>query len=326
MVLHRVTQSFQGEIDSVRVAGDGTFRFVLPAVPDPGDRHEIYFASVRHHEILYFGAPVADLAQLDSLYVIPVHDTAAAKPGGETFPVATRNLFVESVEEGWQATDLIRIRNEGQRTFVAAEGEAVWVYPLPSGATDLEVGQSDLASDAAWLVGSELWTSAPIPPGERLYIFTYRLPGLDVTVPLPGLTEEMDLLVREPAPALTVSVLAGSPPVEVEPGSTYRRYTGAGLRDVSVELSLAQEVQGPGPEWLAVGLGLILTVAGVLAIRIRGTGPSQARRPPGARERLLEEVARLDETHCRHAPHGGDEEAAYRRRRSELLARLQKLS
>ena len=41
VVLHRVSADASGNIDSTRVANDGTFSFVLPTVPDPGGRNDV---------------------------------------------------------------------------------------------------------------------------------------------------------------------------------------------------------------------------------------------------------------------------------------------
>ena len=57
VVLHHVSDGEQGEVDSVRVGEEGSFSFTLPRAPDPG-RSDIYFASVRHDGVLYFGPAI----------------------------------------------------------------------------------------------------------------------------------------------------------------------------------------------------------------------------------------------------------------------------
>ncbi|HZD03804.1 MAG TPA: hypothetical protein VE173_02770, partial [Longimicrobiales bacterium] len=104
VVLHRVTVDTAGEIDSVRVDSNGRFRFRLPSVPDPGGRGEIYFASVRHQGILYFGAAIHRAVQLDSLYTIEVYDTAVVPAGGADLPLEVRYVVAEPSENGWQIT------------------------------------------------------------------------------------------------------------------------------------------------------------------------------------------------------------------------------
>jgi len=166
VTLHRVSPIRAGEIDSVRVGPDGLFRFALPTVPSASVRNEVYFASVRHDGVLYFGELVGEAAQLDSLYLITVHDTATVPEGGQDFLLGVRNLILEVDEEGrWVATDLIQLVNEGDRTWVPNEGRPIWRYPLPDGASDLQLGQGDLDEETVSFVDGEVRVSAPIPPG-----------------------------------------------------------------------------------------------------------------------------------------------------------------
>jgi len=354
VVLHRVSAAAAGEVDSVSVAAGGGFRFLLPAVPDAERRNEVYFASIRHDGILYFGTAITQAVQLDSLYLIQVYDTVGASPEGELFPVEVRNLIMEEAEEGtggWRVTDLIQIRNDADRTFVSRDGSAIWSYPLPAGAREFQVGQSDLPEDAVTFDGGRVSVSAPIPPGERLYLFRYILPGIEVTIPLPGLTHRMEFLLREPAPPVGVVGLAQGQPVELEPGSSYRWYAGEDIVEGMVSLTTGGEEREIPPEWIAVGLALLLGVAGLLAVRGRGgsaparggggTGTTGAgrgaegRRVDGGhasnassagkgRVAVLESIVRLDEE-FEAGPQGPEDRERYEARRRLLKERLQDL-
>ncbi|HSM04810.1 MAG TPA: hypothetical protein VK858_09300, partial [Longimicrobiales bacterium] len=133
VLLHRIDPTAAGEIDAVRTDGSGRFAFELPTVPDPGGRDEIYFASVRHQGVVYFGGAVSQAVQLDSVYRIQVFDTAVAPPEGAPVPRGVRYLLAEPVEGGWQVTDLMQIDVTGERTWVNAEGGVTWRYPMPEG-------------------------------------------------------------------------------------------------------------------------------------------------------------------------------------------------
>lgn len=286
VVLHRVTPAVAGEVDSVRVGADGQFRFNLPSVPAAGARSEVYFASVRHHGVLYFGALLGEAIQLDSIYRIQVYDTASPPAGGLEFTVEVRNIVLEAAEDGsWQVTDLIQIRNDGDRTWVVSGDRPVWSFPLPEGAFRFEVGQSDLPDDAVRFEGGSLNLFAPVPPGERLYVIRYGLPTPLTTVPMPGVTERIQLLVREPAPPLAVEGLVAEQPVELEPGSTYRVYSGEDLQGGQAVITEGSDGRGGVPmEWIAVILALVLGGAGVLAVGLRrgggeGSGPKGAGGP-----------------------------------------------
>ncbi|HSR43523.1 MAG TPA: hypothetical protein VLL48_15150 [Longimicrobiales bacterium] len=334
VVLHRVGIDTAGEIDSVRVDGGGAFRFDLPTVPDPGGRGEVYFASVRHLGILYFGTALHRAVQLDSLYTIEVHDTAAVGPEGADLGVEVRYMVAEPAGEAWQVTDLFQVVNDADRTLVpGVEGRTVWSHPLPRGARDVEVGGGDLPPDATVFADGLFQVRAPVPPGDRQFVLRYTLDELETRIPLPLPTAQMELLVREPAPALQVTGLTAAEPLEMDGGVTYRRYTATGLAAGSVVLEAATG-SGPVPApSIAVGLALLLAVAGLwLYMRSRtprpapasGAGPGGpgAPRGPDSRRGLLIQVARIDEALEAEDLDEG-EAARLRGRRTSLVRRLQ---
>lgn len=344
VVLHRVTQEDAGEVDSVRLGGDGSFEFTLPAVPDPEGRRDVYFASIRYQGIFYFGAAVTRPVQLDSLYTIEVHDTARAPAGGAELPVSHRTLFLEEGEEAWEVTDLFELRNDGARTVVAAPGAATWTYPLPEEARDFRTGQGDFPPDAVAFSDDAVRVSAPVPPGRRVFVVRYSVPSLDLVVPLPGTTEVMEMLIREPAPPVDVRPLEAAPPVELEPGSTYRTFTAEDLRDTEVRVRPTEARREFPVEWLAVILALVLAVAGLAAVGLGrrerppgGTAPAPEGPPAPAagtpvqeapatggptRQGLVLEIARLDEAFEAKDDPTSEDEARYRARRQRLLERL----
>ncbi len=325
VTLHEVTLDAGLEIDSVQVSSDGSFEFVLPRVPDP-ESGGVFFASTEYEDILYFGQPLNRPIQLDSTYVIHVYETVEAPPGGLTFPVAVRNVFLQEAGEGWSAVDLIQIRNDGVRTIVASGDDPIWSYPLLGGARDFEVGQSDLAEDAVRFDHGLIHVSAPIPPGERLYVVRYLIPGQEFVAPLPGNTETMELLVREPARPTVVTGLQQLASVEVEEGVTYRRYVGADIIDDAVGLILADEAVTIPVAWVSVILAFLLTAAGIYAMQ-RGSMAPASVLVTGAADRrgLLREVAILDEAFEREGRPGGKAGKAYRRRRGEILRQMDDL-
>lgn len=336
VVFHRVTPDSAGELDTLSAGPDGSFTFPLPTVPDPGGRDEVYFGSVSHDGVLYFGPAVTRAVQLDSAYTIVVHDTAAAAPGGAELPVAVRYLVMEEAEDGWQVTDLFALENRRGRTLVAREGDVVWAYPLPEGIRDLRVGGGDLDPAAVSHEDGVLTLSSPLPPGERRLVVRYRLDEPRLTVPLPGNTEEVELLIREPAPALAARGLQLMEPVEMEPGSTYRRFAARDVTDGEIEIRPGEGSDLlPDLGWVMVGVALLLGAAGVWAVG-RGSRPppahaharagaaSAAGTLRDARDRLLLEIARVDQ-----ALEGEDDEAAraeLRGRRQELTRRLKELA
>lgn len=323
VILHRVSSDSQGEVDSVRVAADGSFAVRLPAVPDP-ERSEVYFASVRHAGILYFGKPVNLPVQLDSLYEIRTYDTASAPPGGAVLTVQARELFLESLEGGrWQATDLFQVRNDASRTLVAPEGGVVWRHPLPERAADAEVRQSDVLSGGAEIQDGALVVTAPLPPGERLFVVRYAVPDPFLVIPIPDRTEALEILVQEPAPLLEADGLLPGEQVELEPGMTYRRLTGAALAGTVVRLTEGRAPAEPPIRWMAVTLAAVLAAVGLWAVSSGSPGgAARASAVPRDRRSLILEIARLDEAFASGASPTAEEREAYEARRRDLIRRL----
>jgi hypothetical protein len=309
VVLHSVSPDSSGQVDSVRVTSDGRFEFDLPGDLDDEERTQIYFASVRHEGVLYFGQAVAQSAQLDSLYLVLAYDAVPAPAEGVELPLSVRNLILEQSEGGWRATDLFQIRNDGNETFVAAEGGVVWSHPLPPGATDPQLGRGDLSPDAISFEDGVIKVSAPLPPGERLLLVRYLLPTLPATVPIAVPTDVMELLVLEPAPPIEASPLQQMEVVGVE-GSSYRRYSATDLQGVDLTI---EEVDPPGSfptGWMAVIFALIMTGVGLYVyyrspsapaeVRVAssagaGSSPPRAAAPDRDRQALILQVARIDE-------------------------------
>jgi hypothetical protein len=320
VVLHRVSDIEQGEIDSTRVA-NGEFSFTLPGVPNPA-MGDIYFASVRHQGVMYFGPPITQAIDLDSAYVIQAWDTLLAPTEGTDVALGGRTLFVDPQDATWTVTDVFQLRNDADRTIVARPGGRVWTYPLPPAATDVVTGEGEMSADVITYDSGSLVVRGALPPGERIFVARYTLASLEVTIPTPGTTELFDVLVREPAPALDVPGLAPAEGVQTESGATYRRYAGENIATPSVEIALGEETAPPPVEWIAVILAGILAVGGILALRSRSAPRAAAAARSGTREDLLLEVARLDEDFQRQSSPTEAVTQEYRARRAALLQRL----
>ena len=315
VTLHRVGPDTAGVLDVQSAGTSGSFTFRLPRLPNPAASDEVYFASVEYLGIMYFGPPISTPADLDSLYVIPVHDTAHVTDGAAPVVVQTRTVVLEQTQEGWAVTDLFEIRNETSNTLVTGASNGVWSHPLPAGATGFELGESDLAADAVTFSGGGVVTSAPIPPGTRLYLFRYIVPEWDFTVPQHG-SERFELLIREPARTVSVDGLRAEAPITPDQGVTYRRFAGLNLAPGVITVRETQQEGGLPLAGLTVVLGMALALLGLWVFR-RGD-----RTPEDRRARLVLEIARLDEAHQGKPDLTQEEEARYRRRRDALAAKL----
>lgn len=292
VVLHRVSADGSGEVDSVEVARGGHFELALPG--DPGTGDDVFFATLRHQDVLYFGPAVTGRPVPGDSYVIQAYPALTAGPGSRP-ALRVRNIFAARPDSGpgWTVADFFELQNAAAATLVAGEGGTTWSHALPPEAVDPRVDQSDLALGMTRFRAGRVEVSAPVLPGENVYLFRYSIPGDEFSIPLEVATGSMELFVREPAGDLAVTGLAAVDGVELE-GVRYRRFAGREMVP-SVVTVAAGEPHTPmdSVSLLAVFLTLALACAGALiaARSATATGDLGGSR----RRRLLVEVARLDE-------------------------------
>ncbi len=331
VTLHRVTPEEAGEIASVAVDAEGGFEIELPHAPVPGSG-EIFFASTRYEGILYFGGPITAPEHLAEEYRIEAYRSRPSPETGVPLPVEIRNVFIREGPMGWEVTDVFELRNDSTVTFVPPDdGGAVWRYPLPPGARTFRLAQGgDLPDGAITFENGVVTVSNPIPPGRRLFVFQYEVDALDFDLPLPGVTERIELLLEEPAPPVQIQGLARQgESIEMEAGSSYIRWTGMDLRDQTARVAPAAEDRaGELVVWFAVALAFLLIVFGTWVLRRESPGvpkPPSASPRTRTRKAILVDVARLDEEY--EAAGRADAEAAadYRRRRAALIDELERI-
>jgi len=315
VVLHVLSDLTQGELDSTIVDNEGAFSLQLPRIPDPTSG-EFYFASVRRDGVMYFGPPITTAIQLDSLYQIQAYDTLLAPTEGVPITLEARNIFLEQVGESWRVTDLFQIRNDRDRTVVPRAGGRTWSYPLAEGARDVSTSEGEMSEDVVSYEEGALVVRAALPPGERLFIVRYSLDLPAISVPTPGETEVLDLLVREPAPPLEVEGLQQTASVELDPGESYRRYAGENYSQPILGVILGEEIPPPPVQWIAVVLALVLAVSGLIAFRGSAAESVKAVR---SRKAILVQLAHLDEEFEHSGSATKHATRRYRKRREELI-------
>jgi len=318
VVLHHLSDGTQGDLDSLRISDDGGFEFRLPGAPDPA-RSDVFFASVRHHGVLYFGPAITQTVQLDSAYAIHAYDTLLAPVEGMPVPLQSRSVFFEPDSAGWRVTDLFQLRNDESRTIVTRSDGIVWSHPLPAEARDITAGEGELAFDAADIQNGELIVRAALPPGERLFVVRYRVDSPILDLPIRGPTEALDVLVREPAPSIEVEGLELVDRIELEAGSTYLRFAGTEVTVPQVRIIGTVGSEPPRVQWMALLLAMVLAASGLLVLRT-GSSTSAAVAAPD-RQSLLLEVAHLDEVFA-DGDRSEAERKEYKRRRAQLLHQI----
>ena len=322
VVLHRITPEEASDIDSTAIGAGGSFRLDLPNLPVPGSG-EVFLASTRYEGVLYAGTPIADPLQLDTLYTIRAYPSVTTPAGGMSFPVSRREVWVDSGPFGWQVTDVLEIMNSEAATRIpAAAGGAVWRYPLPADAIGGRILQVGPSAGPARVEGTTLVASNPVLPAENYYVVQYDLESIEFDLPLPGETGIVQVMVREPAPAVRVEGLARQPSEELEFGATFMRWAGQTLRDQSIAIRMGEEGGPTVLAWTSLGLALVLVAAGSVAIRGRdASAPVSGRRR--IRRDIVVDIAKLDEAYAGIEQPGRGATARYRRRRRALVSELE---
>jgi len=284
VTLHRVGRTAQGAIDSTTSDRDGAFRF-----RGVGDTAAIYLASARYAGIEYFSEPMRTPGA--GRIRLVVSDTSSSAP----VRLGTRHVIIRPPDEsGTRAVlDLLTIQNDGPDTRVSRDSlSASWQLELPAGALQPEVSEGDVSPTAVRFQGDSMFVLAPIAPGRKNIMVSYRLP---VALNRPrwlAPVDSFDLLVEEPGATVRGAGLAPVAPVELM-GSTLRRWTAAPPTGGSGQLEFGSALGlGKALYWLVGVVGLlVLGGAGLAFHRSRRAGDTPA---PAAPVDLVDELARLD--------------------------------
>lgn len=327
IVLHRVGSDVQGPIDSMVSGAGGRYRFRFSA-----DTGTVYLLSARYRGIEYFSQPVPGAAaQAGADLDLPVFDTSSTAPVG----LAARHVIIPRPGEdgGREVLELIVLRNAGHLARVAPDSVSdSWSLPLPPGSEGLEVGDSDVSSEAVTRRGDSLHLVATIGPGEKQLTLTYHLPpGMsDLAVPVGAAAGTMNVLVEEAGASVTGPGLAPAD-TQVVLGRTFRRWTGEVPAGGLLRVRLPAPPRNPG-RLLALLVGGLALALGLAAWRLRRgprhpPAPSAAGPPPpgppsdGA---LLHRLARLDADYAgREAEVPAEEWTGYLAERARLKAQLE---
>ena len=175
VVLHRVTMTAQGPIDSARLDAQGRYRLRIGAV----DSVATYLVSVFHDGVAYFSQPINPghfaRPQVDTLRV---YDTTTVGP---PLTVRQRLLSVAAPKPDGSrdVLELQEIENTGERTRIAADTlHPVWTGALPRGVIQFSVGQGDFSDEAVVRRGDAVALFGAVQPGGgRQLAYDYILPG-----------------------------------------------------------------------------------------------------------------------------------------------------
>ena len=324
-VLHQVTMTGGGPVDSARTDREGRYQLRVAQ----RDSAAVYIVSVNYASIAYFTRPLHALGRATSGTAEPlaVYDTSSTSPQVET---AQRHIIVRRPEQDGSrhVLELLVLRNLGTHTRISPDtARPVWQGVLPRDAIGLEVGESDVSSEAVYRRGDSIAVTAPVPPGDKQVVVSYILPAasrrFDMTLDQPVI--RFNVLVEDTAARLEGGALdrMGSQSIEGTNFARFARNDLASGAHVVVVFSRGAESLANW-WWLVVGMAAAALAAG-LVFAWRRTGPVPAAVLPANPDVIAAEIAAMDaafETRTEATP---SDRAAYQRRRAELKSRLEAL-
>ncbi len=312
VILHRLSRSSQGPVDSVPVDRFGRFR-----IPIQRDTSAVYILSARHHGIEYFSSPITDPTNATGIIVI-VSDTSSRSAIG----IRARYLLVSAPKETGQReiVDVFVLRNESPTTRVTADSTApTWAFALPTGVERTAIDEGTEVSQEAVLIRNDsVLVFAPIAPGSRQIVLTHTVDqeARRLAIPFSDPVDTVTVLSEEPATRVTGELREVTQRLGQE---SLRGWVGAmaGGSDISLVFPAAP-VQTRGLLAVLVGITGLAILVGFVRLR---------RRPAlvqlGDRDRLIEELAALDLQFAgREGETTPEEWSGYRERREKLKRML----
>ena len=272
--LHRISTSNRGVTSRATTGADGTFRLPLPPA-DTAAGFAVVFATASVDGVRYFG-PALHPGDRPAGYEIAVHDTTSAAGVADSVRVSRRDVFlIPQMNGGWEVAEVVRIRNPAGRTLVPVEGKPIVGMEIPPAADEFQAGEGADSLAGAGLVrmGTRVWLTEPLVPGDRDLFFRYRLPARrgQTAVPVGHPTDTLNVYVREPGPAVRVAGLTDMDPLEAE-GERFARYGGTALVPGARVSFAAADARAGGapvdPRAAALAVAAVILAAGAfLAIR-----------------------------------------------------------
>lgn len=268
-VLHQVSMTAGGPVDSVRTDAAGRYRLRVPQL----DTAAMYVVSTLYHGVAYFSEPLRILGPgARTAAPIAVYDTVSSG-SGPPIQLHRRLLTVARPKKDGtrDVLEIVELANPGFTTRIATDTvRPVWAGALPAGVLQFQVGEGDFSAEAVERRNDTVAVFGPVQPGNpRQLTFGYVIPAdqRTFTVPIDQPTEEVDLLLED----TTARVVAlGLEPLGVQAIEQRRfaRYrTGTLARGTSVTVEFPRGTVQLQQQWwiivviAAAALGWALVVA-----------------------------------------------------------------
>ncbi len=342
VTLHRVGSDTAAPLDSVRTDAQGAFGFRYRPT---GVADALYFASSSYGGIAYFTSALRDADVRGETAEITVFDTTS-----RAVPVTVRGrhliVAAPTPDGARNVIEVFELSNDTSVTGVPSSltPRGTWSVPLPPGARNFAVRPGELPADGMSATNGRAVLQVPFAPGLKQVAFSYQLAdgGKPLRVALDRPATVLEVLLEDPRGVAAGAGLVATEAVALE-GRTFRRFLAQ-----DAPAGAAVEVSLPGVErrWESIALPVLLVGlgGGMLVLLLRSTSRPRAPRaapaptpapastgpaaaPPRAdaaheRERLLRELAALDDRFAASAANSPGDRATYEARRSTLKAQL----
>ena len=327
IVLHRVGTDRAAPLDSLRSGRDGRFRFRYARSGDP---QALYFVSARYEGIAYFSPPLrADTVRgedADIIVYATTTDTSALRTQG-------RHLVLSAARGAdREIAEVFELENSATRTIVAKDSTTpLWSIGLPDDARNPAVAPGDVTAAAVVFRGGRAQLYAPLSPGVRQLVITYRLPlsSTSVSVPVERDLAVLEVLLEEPRATVEGAGLREVPPAAIEDRQFHRFLAQDAPANAVVRVTLPAPVSRNSSALRILGVAVAVVMMSALVIwmlrrRRSTTGRASAAPLPAVPsvELLIAELATLDARFERQRDPSAETRAAYERDRASLKARI----
>ncbi|MEO7084406.1 MAG: hypothetical protein ABI085_08850 [Gemmatimonadaceae bacterium] len=338
IVLHRVGADRAGPLDSTRTTSDGRFSVHYKT---SGDTAAVYFVSTSYGGVAYFTSPLRGEVVSGDPATLTVFDTTS---GPVKIAIGGRHVVIgEPQANGRRAiAEVYDLQNDSTVTLIARDSVTpVWSTHLPSSAVAFQLNTNgDIAAGAVGRSGNTVQLFAPLSPGIRQFAFTYELPAdaFPLAVPVERATGVFELLVQEQTARVhaTGTTLREMAPVNPD-GRMFRRFLAQDVPANSiVNVDMPRAIGGARDSgYLVVAATLLAVMLAAAFVAFRRGRPrarfagAQFAGPPFAApvvetksQRLLRELAMLDDTFERTGAGDDAARAQYQSERARLKSEL----
>jgi len=244
------------ETKTAKTDTDGKFQF-----DNIVTGHE-YVVSARYMDVDYYYPVDFEAGETMTYIEVGVCDTTTSD---EAIRIRVAHNIISVEQESMLVTEIFKLVNEGDRTYVGTDG--VMVFTLPEGACGFEAPQ-EMMLDYQLLDNNRVSYLVPFPPGERQLVFSYRLSSLDtgefiVPLKVDYPTDSLELMVAGENIEAAVTQLAPAEPVTTDAGERFIHFRGENIpRGTVIKLRLSN-LSGDDRLFLIV---LSVTIAAIVII------------------------------------------------------------